>query len=112
LHNFQNENLEILTKKYFPKTLDKPTPLCYNTGVSKEHTNQEKGKLTMENLINYINNNYALAVKYPRSATIYCDQSFGALQYHYTVNPQDFTACEAYWNEMRPKFYEVAMGVA
>ena len=64
----------------------------------------------MENLINFINNRYAKAVKYPATALIMCDQAFGALEYHYTVNPQDFSECEAYWNEMRPKFYEAYMG--
>jgi hypothetical protein len=66
----------------------------------------------MEKLINFINNQYEWAVKYPESAIVYCDQCFGALRYHYTTNPQDFSACETYWNEMRPKFYAVAMGVA
>jgi hypothetical protein len=64
----------------------------------------------MEQIINFVNNRLALATKYPDTALTMCDQAFGALVFYYTCNPDQFKACEQFWDEVRPQFYELEIG--
>lgn len=58
----------------------------------------------MEKLIAFIESRYNMAY-YWGNAKEMCSQAFGALEFYYSVNPDQFTECERLWNEeWHPKF--------
>ena len=61
----------------------------------------------MENIKQFVNRQYNMAVADPSYCQVREDQAFGALSYHLSLYPDHYDELVAYWDEMRSKFFEI-----
>lgn len=80
--------------------------MCYNTLVSKEHTNQPKGDKIMETLKIFINQCIRYAHHPYGEPKDFMQQAFGAVQFFMMEHPDQSNEAADLWEEVRPKFFE------